>query len=352
MKGPVVLAVAVSLWAQDSRFDVRTRLVLLPVNVTDANGKPVEDLEASQFQVFDNGRLQKATVDHADTGVAPISLIVAVQTSGISGAALESIRRIGVMIQPVITGDRGCAGVVSFDQRVEWIQECTGNADLIGRAFRQLRPLARAGEEKEGRMLDAVQSAVEHLSKRPNARRVLVLLSESRDRGSETTMEAALVAAQTAGVTIYSVNYSAFKTGFTSKLPVAQPRRAIKPPTPIDALGSVDSAPPRKGSPKILPPEQQVDAIAAVGELARMGKENASEAFAQATGGATFSFTKIKGLEEAIQKLGADLHSQYVVSFVPQTAPEGYRKLEVRISRPGTYSVRARPGYWSSGAPE
>lgn len=349
MKGPIVFAIALSLWAQDSRFDVRSRLVTMPVNVTDANGRPVEDLEAGDFQVFDNGRLRKATVDHADTGVAPISLIVAVQTSGISGAALESIRKVGVMIQPVITGDRGCAGVVAFDQRVQWVQECTGDADLIGGAFRKLVPLARAGEEKNGRMLDAVQSAVERLSKRPNARRVLLLISETRDRGSETKIEDALVSAQTAGVTVYSINYSAFMTGLTSKLPPIQPRRAIKPRTPIDALGSVDGAPPRKGSPKILPPEQQVDVIGAVGELARLGKENAAEAFARATGGATFSFAKLKGLEETIQKLGAELHSQYVASFVPEASPATYRKLEVRITRPGAHVVRARPGYWSTG---
>jgi VWFA-related protein len=349
MKGIVLGLFALSLAAQEPRFDARSRLVLCPVNVMDAKGRPVEDLEAGEFQILDDGRPRKATVDHADTGVAPIALMAVVQTSGISAAVLESVRKIGVMVQPVVTGQRGCAGVIGFDQRVAPVQECTGNADLIAAAFRQLRPLNRPGEERNGRMLDAVQAAIDQLAKRQNVRRVLVLISESRDRGSETSLETALVAAQTAGVTVYGFTYSAMKAGFTSKLPPIQPRRGIKPRTPNDGMQTVDGLPSTRGNPKINPPEQQVDVIAAVGELARLGKEKSADALTQATGGAIFSFTRLKALEEAIQKLGAELHAQYIASFVPEPSPAGYHKLEVRITRPGEYTVRSRPGYWSTG---
>lgn len=349
MKLVIPFALALSLAAQDSRFGVRSPLVLLPVNVTDAEGRSVEDLDPKEILVFDNGRQQKATVDHADTGVAPIALIVAVQTSGISAAVLESVRKVGVMIQPTITGKRGCAGVVGFDQRINWIQECTENADLIGRAFRRLQPLSRAGEEKEGRMLDAVNSAVDRLSKRTGVRRVILLLSESRDRGSETAFADVAAAAQAAGVTIYTATYSASKTAFLSKVPVIQPR-TVRPRTPNDAMGTVDGQPStNKGNMRRLPPEQMVDVLGAAEELGRLGKENAAEGFAKATGGDTFSFTRQKALEETIQKLGAELHSQYIVSFVPEAAPSGYRKLDVRIARPGEYRVRARPGFWVAG---
>ena len=77
-------------------------------------------------------------------------------------------------------------------------------------------------------MLDAVQSSVEHLRRRPGSRRVLLLISESRDRGSESALEAVTVAAQSADVTVYAATYSALKTAFTSKAPVSQPRRPIR----------------------------------------------------------------------------------------------------------------------------
>jgi VWFA-related protein len=254
------------------------------------------------------------------------------------------------MIQPLITGERGCAALVSFAQKITWLQDCTNDPNALEHAFDGLQPILRPGEDKEACMLDAVQAAVERLQKHPNARRVLLLISESRDRGSETGLDVVTVAAQTAGVTVYAATYSAFKTAFTSKVPVSHPKRPLKPKTPNDATGTVNGNPPGPYNPypKIPPPEQQVDVLGSIGELARLHKTNTAEALTKSTGGTTFPFTKQKALEDAIQKLGAELHMQYVVSFVPEASAPGYHTLEVRLARTGEFHVRARPGYWST----
>jgi hypothetical protein len=118
MKSALVLAFAATLAAQNPRFDVRSRLVLVRVTVTDAKGNSIDGLEPGDFLVLDNGRPQKGAVDTIDTGVAPIALVMAVQSSGISAAVVEKVRRIGAMIQPLVVGERGCAGLVSSDQGV------------------------------------------------------------------------------------------------------------------------------------------------------------------------------------------------------------------------------------------
>jgi VWFA-related protein len=347
-----VFAAALSLGAQDSRFDVRSRLVVVPVSVVDLKGSSVDGLEASDFRLFDNGSRQTVTVDTIDTGVAPIALIVAVQASGISTAALEKVRRIGSMIQPVVTGERGCAGLVSFADRVRWLQECTKDADSLGRAFSRLRPaLLHARDYKQGCMLDAVQSAVERLRRQPNARRVLLLISESRDRGSEAALDVVTVAAQSAGVTVYAATYSAFATAFTSKAAGTLPAETRAPspkPASEEAMKTNNGAPPSKFNPKIPPPEERVDILGGLRELSRLGTANTTEVLAKNTGGAIFPFTREKALEEAIQKLGAELHTQYVLSFVPEGSAPGYHTLEVRLSRPGEFRIRSRPGYWSA----
>jgi VWFA-related protein len=248
------------------------------------------------------------------------------------------------MIQPLITGERGCAGLVSFAERVRWLQDCTRDPAALERAFYELRP----GDHMEARMLDATNSAVEHLRRRPDARRVLLLISESRDRGSETELESVAVAAQSAGVTVYAATYSAFKTAFTSKAPAGQPRRPDRPKTPNDAMGTLDGEPPNPWNPKVPPPEHRVDILAGIGELARLSKTNTTEVLTKCTGGRTFPFTKQKALDEAIQKLGAELHSQYLLNFVPEGSAPGYHSLEVRVTRPGKFRIRARPGYWST----
>jgi VWFA-related protein len=259
--------------------------------------------------------------------------------------------RFDVRSRLVLTGERGCAGVMTFAERITWLQDCTRDPDELDRAFGALTPARKPGQEKKARMLDAVQSAVEHLRRKPNSRRVLLLISETRDRGSETALEAATVAAQTAGVTVYAATYSAFKTAFTSKAPVSDPPRRSRPEVPNDTMGTHDGRPQNIYNPKIPPPEQRVDLLAALGELSRLHDANATDVLTKSTGGAAFSFTRQRALEGAIQQLGTELHAQYVLSFPPSGAPPAYHTIEVRVVRSGEFHIRARPGYWSAGDP-
>lgn len=327
------------LLAQDPKFDTESRLVLVPATVTDAKGRPVDDLAATDFLLLDDGRTQAVAVDTLATGVAPIALVIAVQASGISEAVLAKVRKIGAMIQPVITGERGCAALVAFAETVTWLQECTADVNALARAFEKLQP----GEQKSGRMLDAVHEAIGQLRMRPNVRRVLLLISESRDRGSETELDTVLEEAQAAGVTVYAATYSAIKTAFTAKPSDVGPphvKRGATLPTgrpetlPTDPRVTIPSA------------EQRVDIQGALEELSRLHKTKTTEVLTEETGGATFSFAKQKGLEAAIERLGDELHRQYVLSFTPENPAAGHHDIEVRIRRAGDYRVRARPGYW------
>jgi hypothetical protein len=104
--------------------------------------------------------------------------------------------------------------------------------------------------------------------------------------------------------------------------------------------------------PKPTSTDQMVDALGGIGELVRFYKTNTTEVLTRSTGGTTFSFTRQQALEEAIVKLGAELHTQYVLSFVPEVSAPAYHRLEVRIAHPGEFQVRARPGYWSADEPK
>jgi VWFA-related protein len=342
MKCALSLVFAFTLSAQFPRYDVQSRLVQVPVTVTDAHGRSIDGLEAPDFVLLDEGRPQKASVDTFATGVAPIALVVAVQSSGISAAVLDKVHKIGAMIQPLITGERGCAAVVSFAERVEWRQECTADQDALTRAFEGLTP----GEELRGCMLDAVHEAIDHLAKRPNARRVLLLISESRDRGSENDLDEVLVDARVAGVTVYAATYSALKTGFTSKSSKVNTTKPQKQPA---SLSEQRGTLPGFDNVKVPPPNERLDILGGIRELNRLSMAKTTEALTSGTGGVAFPFTRQKGLEDAIEKLGAELHSQYVLSFIPEgPAPAfGYHHLEVRVGGVSGAIVRARPGYWS-----
>jgi VWFA-related protein len=333
------------LAAQQPPFGVQSRLVLVPVTVTDARGRSLDGLQPADFTLLDNGKPRPVSVDTIGTGVAPLALVVAIQAAGISAPVLDKVARIGSLIQPLLTGERGCAAVLTFAEELRWLQPCTSDPTLITRAFQFVQP----GAPKAARLLDAASAAIAMLGTHPNARRVLLLISESRDRGSEAELAPVLRAAQAAGVTVYAANYSAFVTSFTQR----QRRNEAasnKPKTTAEQAGTHTGAPPAcnpSGCPDFqLPPvEQRADILGGFTELVRLGSVNTSAALTRATGGAVYSFARLKGLEEAIQKLSAEVHSQYLLSFVPGDAEPGFHALQVRVSRPKA-AVRARPGYW------
>ncbi|MCC6391063.1 MAG: VWA domain-containing protein [Bryobacterales bacterium] len=341
----LALVVALVLAGQESHFDARARLVLVPVTVTDGKGRNVDGLEASDFLVLDNGHPRRLLVDSTATGVAPIALMIAVQASGISSAALEKVRKIGAMVQPLITGERGCAGLLSFAGRVAWLEDCTNDPGRLAASFGRLE----AGEERTARMLDAVYEAIRRLRAMPNRRRVLLLISESRDRGSETNLDAVVAAGQAAGVTIYAATYSAFKTAFTTKSSAkGRPAPRKNPGPPTEPAGTIDGGPPSQINPRLPPPEQRVDLLAGIGELSRLNMPNSAKVLSEATGGTIFPFTRQRGLEGVMEKLGAELHAQYVLSFSPEGAEPGYHRLEVRLPRRPDARIRSRPGYRST----
>jgi VWFA-related protein len=231
---------------------------------------------------------------------------------------------------------------VTFDARVTWIEDCTKDADALVRGFRGLRVSER---QTKARLLDATSSAIDHLARRENVRRVLLLISETRDRGSETKADVVIGAAQLAGVTIYAMSYSAFATASASKAPVGEQKPAPTPTTPSEAYGTHNGQPPGKFNARVPPPEQRIDYLGAIREAAHMRHKNVADALTKSTGGAEFSFARRKALETAIRKLGADLHSQYVLTFMPDSTEPGYHELKIRVTGRGADRVRARPGY-------
>lgn len=289
-------------------------LVLLPATVTDNKGAFINGLTADDFHVSDEGVRQKIRLDTADTVLAPISLIVAIQSSSISAAAVAKIREVGSLIRPLVAGDRGQVAVIAYDREVRVIEPFTGDASRIADAFAHIE----ARTPRSGVLLDAVAEGIEMLKARPaNNRRVLVFLGESRDRGSKTPMATVVEAAQRFNIAIYPITYSPQKTAWTA--------------APGDA-------PPPPGAPNY---------IEGFGELFRFGKPDAADVLSRNSGGRQFAFVRQAALEEALTSAGEELHNQYLISFAPlESIGNRYRRVQVKVPSLPKAIVRARPGYW------
>lgn len=300
---------------QAAPIQANVPLVLAPVTVTDRKGNLIDGLTVKDFALTDEGVPQKLRLDTSDTVLAPVSLVVLVQSSGISTPELFRIQRVGSMIKPLVIGDRGQAAVIAFDEETRVFEDFTSDSSKISSAFERINPRTI----KSARLVDAVAEGVRMLATRPaNNRRIMLILSESRDRGSKMKLADAIEQAQRAGVVIYAGTYSAQGASWTSK---------------------PENAPPMPGGP---------DYLGGIGELVRLGKANAADEFARATGGRHLSFLTLNSLEKTISRTGEEIHSQYLLSFVPaESKKSGFHRIQLAVPSMPDAVIRVRAGYWT-----
>ena len=347
--------VEVQLPPKDTQAKVKVQVALVntPVTVRDGRGEMVHNLEAGDFQITDNGIAQR--ISHFDLGGDPVSMVILFETSSRIEPLLPQVRKTGILFTQTVMGPTGEASVVGFNDSVDKLQDFTTNGDQIENT------IAHVGAGTSGsKLYDAMALGVEMLSGRPQAttdksgrRRVLMIVSEATDVGSEAKLGEVLRQAQLANVTIYSVGLSTTRAELQAKPKDTRPQ--ITPPGTFPL-------PPQPGVPQTPTSEENrygnIDLMAAavwvVQHIHDQVKDHALEVAAIATGGAHLSTFKDRSIEKAIDEIGGELHSQYNISYTPAgTDTPGYHEIKVNIVRNDAKGlrVRARPGYYLA-APE
>lgn len=330
-----------------NEIKVQVALVTTPVTVRDSRGEMIHNLEVKDFRITDKGIAQN--IAHFDLGGDPISLVILVETSSRIEPLMPEIRKSGILFTQTVMGPTGEAAVVGFNDSVDKLDDFTNNADQIEKTFANLQT-GTSGSK----LFDAMAVGMEMLTSRPQAtaekpgrRRVMLILSEAVDDGSEKKLGEVLRQAQLANVTIYSAGLSTTRAEFQSK-----PKPPERPNLPVGTV------PPPPGVPATPTYEDNyryggADLMGAVVWLVQhihdQAKGNPLELAAAATGGANLSTFKDRSIENAIDEIGGELHSQYTISYTP-TDPDatGYHEIKVSLLRNDAkkLKVRARPGYY------
>jgi len=291
--------------------------VLAPVLVLDRSGTFVSGLRPDQFRLFDNNKEQNIQVDET---FVPISLVILVQANARVEKILPQVTKIGNLIKPFIVGDQGEAAVIAFDSRIRTMQEFTSDSEKITAAVKKL-----AYGSTPSHLIDAVDDGVRMLRTRgKDRRRIMLVIGETRDYGSEGRGRETLINLQVNNVDVYWVDMSHLLGTLTSGPPDPRPDNlppamhsmpGIVPATPTTVMQTYGT---EGNSAEFIPLMVEI-----FRDAKNIFKTSPAVLFTRGTGGTQFGFYKQHGLEDAIQQIGERLHSQYLVSYNPNNKEEG-----------------------------
>ncbi len=323
-----------------------TRTVLVPTTVLDPDGHGyVNGLNVKQFELYDNDRAQKIAAEYTQL---PMSVVLVVQSNSEIEPVLPKLKKIGILLHGLVTGEGGDVAILAFDHRMQHLLDFTGDANKIDDAMQKLKSGSTSAA-----LIDAVLEA-DHMLKQhdpKNARRhVVLLLSRNVDKGSEAHLQETVRQMQFDNVIVYCVDISKVLTSVMMKTPYPGRQNGRVSP---EALPNIIGNGARTETNVIQQQDGNwLNAVPPIYHGVRdLFKKTPAEAFTFFTGGQLYSFATDKTLENAIADIGKDLNSQYLLSYspLPETTREpGFHNIRVSVDRPGL-KIRTRPGYWWGG---
>lgn len=275
-------------------------LVLVDATVKDRAGHPMKELKQADFQIYDGGTQQE--VAHFSRDRIPLAVALVVDLSGSIEPFLRPLRYAAISALRTLKPEDEVA-LITFTSDSELRVPLTRDKQAVST---QIELFTAVGSTN---INDAVWEAARYLrDERPNARRVVLLISDNvatgtfRHRHSQVVNEA--LAADAA---VYNI-----------KVPGQNP-----------------------GGPNLL------------GKAFGMGVVNIKELTAD-TGGEIFDVQKDGSVYISLAAAIDRLKTRYTLGFYPsgQSREAGFRTLDVRLqpafgSKGSDYSIVAKKGYYS-----
>jgi VWFA-related protein len=239
----------------------------------------------------------------------PLTMGIMVDTSPSQGRVLGIEQEQADAFLHQVMRPKDLAFVLHFDVDVELLQDFTADQKLLAHAIDQTvinggghgvmpGPFPTSDAGGATHLYDAVYLASNELLRNEVGRKVLILLTDGEDQGSNVKIETALEAAQKSDVINYAVNI------------VDRPFYGIR------SIGfSGDSV------------------------LRKLSED---------TGGRVLQVNKTKDTAAAFQEIANELRTQYLIGYTPTNTKHNgaFRKIRVQVHN-SDYKVQARRGYYA-----
>jgi len=299
----------------DEILRVETDLVLVDVSVTDAAGRPVRNLKAEDFKIYDEGverPIAFFNVEKQRGAPRPVAIVFAVDVSGsMSAGEMERLTSAMRIFTRRLSNRNSLFAVMSFGMKVRVLQPFTNNEQQLERAFVRLsREPNGLSTHTYDAVDDAIRLLVRHAPRTRDRRllkRAVVVVTDGFPVGDTVAPKTVIERANAAEVSVYTVTLPSFSRLFASRgVGGSTGDNAHAPlPTPLDVSG-----------------------------------------LAEKTGGTNVYATQ-KDFDPLFQALAEEVTSSYILAFYP---PEEKRRdgrfHPISITAPSGLNVRqSRPGY-------
>lgn len=280
--------------APQEPFRASVDVVSLNVTVADGTGRYVTDLEANDFQVYEDGVRQDVTVfNHSNS---PIALALLLDSSASMEARMATAQQAAIGFARSLR-PQDLAEVVDFDSRTTILQTFTSDATELEQAIRKTTANGSTS------LYNAVYVALKDLKKAVTAapgdarRQAIIVLSDGEDTSSLLSFDEVLDLSKRSDTAIYSIG--------------------LRDNTPGAAKGFKEA-------------------------------EFVLRQFSQETGGRAFFPAQLSDLAGVYGQIGEELSSQYTVGYVSKNAKRdgAWRRIVLRLARPNA-TARSKQGYFA-----
>jgi len=353
----LVLALTAATFAQtatptprleDQEIKIESRLVVIPVSVTDASGNPVTNLGKNDFGVIEEGKPQEIdNVGNAD--VVPLEIVLLVDVSASTDAMFKFQQETAAkFLKDVMKpADRATIFTVGAEPILVSAREDSEKAAVSLQAITPTKQFTA--------FYDSVAAASEHLAKNApsGTRRVIVVISDGEDTNSTRIAKALQDGYRAVGKKIDTIdNKTLYQLTVNNRNEASLKERVRIGKSLQDADTVFYSINPAGSSYQL-------------NQMSMFGQEN-MDRFARETGGTAFlpKFLPIDTkdtlansgnmkrnaatLEGIFRQLANELRAQYLVQYYSDSEfPEGrFVKIAVSLKNPAANKLRARQGYY------
>lgn len=327
-------------------INIETDLVLSDLLVFDDKGSTISGLRADDFEVLEDGVLQKIEVFSNGATELPRSIFLVIDYSLSQRNYIEkSIEAAKVLVSSLKPADR--MAIISDD--VELISDLTSDKELLTRKLDGLKQKSLSGNFGKSRQYSALLATLLERSERNGTRQIVVFQTDGDEwsilrtdtKGGEVNFafKDVVTAAERVGVTIYSVYTGDTFAGLNKKQKIDLTKNVILRERTAALLRQTDKTPPLT---------TKFDAKKLEARMTRLEREEkAVTELSSRSGGLAQNLRHPDDAKSIYAKILADIDRRYVIGYYPSNQLRDGKTRTVKISLPNRsgLNVYARKTY-------